>query len=275
MRQHSPGFGSGRGQRCEGRRAGLLARRRLDVEAAHGGRNEVAAAVPIMTWTSLYDALQSFAKAGLVAYFRGLLHRSAGIGASWPRTARSSAATSRGSRSSRASARSGTTSKIRTPVFMIQGRRDCALRHGARAQRVRPAERTEAALSRRDLGHTPAANPPAEQAYYLTQARLWFDRFLRAAERDRHAASLRAGSIRGQVERRSTRPSRRGAVLRLRWRSAKTIDGNGKVVRTSEPTRRINETFRTPLAAIRVSSTTRWPHLVAVLSALTPRGERS
>jgi predicted acyl esterase len=62
-------------------------------------------------------------------------------------------------------------------------------------------------------------------------------------------------------------------VLRLRFRGAKTIDGNGTVVRTSAPTRRLNETFGTPLAAVRVASTTRWPHLVAVLSALTPRGE--
>ena len=61
--------------------------------------------------------------------------------------------------------------------------------------------------------------------------------------------------------------------LRLRFRGARTIDGNGNVVRTAAPTRRLNETFGTPLAAIKVSSTTRWPHLVAVLSALTPRGE--
>jgi predicted acyl esterase len=237
----------------------------------------LAAAVPIMTWTSLYDALlpQSFAKAGLVAYVRGLLPPErwdpgvlsladdALLGRNLPRI--QEFARERSVRND--------LEKIRTPVFMIQGRRDYAfdMEHALSAfGRLKGPKR----LYLGDLGHTPAANPPAEQAYYLTQARVWFDRFLKGQLNGidtRPRYELAPDPWTGRTTQYATQPPRR--VLRLRWRSAKTIDGNGKVVRTSAPTRRLNETFGTPLAAIRVSSTTRWPHLVAVLSALTPRGE--
>jgi predicted acyl esterase len=237
----------------------------------------LAAAVPIMTWTSLYDALlpQSFAKAGLVAYFRGLLPPER-----WDPGVLGLADDALLSRNlpriqefARERSVRNDLEKIRTPVFMIQGRRDYAFDMeqalGAFGRLKGPKR-----LYLGDLGHTPATNPPAEQAHYLTQARLWFDRFLKGQLNGidtRPRFELAPDPWTGRTTQYATQPPRR--VLRLRWRSAQTIDGNGKVVRTSEPTRRLNETFGTPLAAIRVSSTTRWPHLVAVLSALTPRGE--
>jgi predicted acyl esterase len=163
--------------------------------------------------------------------------------------------------------------KIRTPVFMIQGRRDYAfdMEHALNALgRLKGPRR----LYLGDLGHTPAANPAAERAQYLTQARLWFDRFLKGELNGidkRPRIELAPDPWSGRTTEYTRQPVRR--VLRLRFRGAKTIDGNGKVVRTAAPTRRLNETFGTPLAAIKVASTTRWPHLVAVLSALTPSGQ--
>ena len=52
------------------------------MEAAHGGRNEARCSGSDHDLDEPPDALlpQSFAKAGLVAYFRGLLRTSAGIG---------------------------------------------------------------------------------------------------------------------------------------------------------------------------------------------------
>jgi predicted acyl esterase len=237
----------------------------------------LAAAVPVVTWTSLYDALlpQSFAKAGLVAYFRGLLPPER-----WDPTTLAladDALFSRNLAQLQAFARERSVrndlEKIRTPVFMIQGRRDYAFDMeqalGAFGRLKGPRR-----LYVGDLGHTPATNPPAEQAHYLTQARLWFDRFLKGELNGidtRPRLELAPDPWTGRTTAYPAQPPRR--VLRLRWRGAKTIDGNGKVVRTSERTRRLNETFGTPLAAVKISSTTRWPHLVAVLSALTPRGE--
>jgi predicted acyl esterase len=237
----------------------------------------LAAAVPVMTWTSLYDALlpQSFAKAGLVAYFRGLLPPER-----WDPTILALADDALFSRNlaqiqgfARERSVRNDLEKIRTPVFMIQGRRDYAFDMeqalGAFG-RLRGPRR----LYLGDLGHTPATNPPAEQAHYLTQARLWFDRFLKGELNGidtRPRLELAPDPWTGRTTAYPAQPPRR--VLRLRWRGARTIDGNGKVVRTSERTRRLNETFGTPLAAVKISSTTRWPHLVAVLSVLTPRGE--
>jgi predicted acyl esterase len=238
---------------------------------------KLAAAVPVMTWTSLYDALlpQSFAKAGLVAYFRGLLPDER-----WDPTIRALAEDALYSRNLRrlqefARERSvrNDLGKIRAPVFMIHGRRDYAFDMdqalGAYG-RLRGPKR----LYLGDLGHTPAANPAGEQTHYLTQARLWFDRFLKSQLNGidtRPKIELAPDPWTGRTFHYTKQPVRR--VLRLRFRGARTIDGNGKVVRTAAPTRRLNETFGTPLAAIKVSSTTRWPHLVAVLSAVTPRGE--
>jgi predicted acyl esterase len=237
----------------------------------------LAAAVPIMTWTSLYDALlpQSFAKAGLVAQFRSLLPEErwdpevraladdALLGRNLPRLAQAA----------RARSVRNDLGRIRTPVFMIQGRRDFAFDMDQALSafgRLRGPKR----LFLGGLGHTPAPNAAAERTYYLTQARLWLDRYLKGERNGieaRPKIELAPDPWTGRTTQYAQQPARR--ILRLRFRGRKTIDGNGKVVRTTVPTRRLNETFGTPLAAIKVSSTTRWPHLVAVLSALTPRGE--
>jgi predicted acyl esterase len=236
----------------------------------------LAAAVPIMTWTSLYEALlpQSFAKAGLVAYFRSLLPEER-----WDPEVRALADDALLSRNlprlaeaARARSVRNDLEKIRTPVFMIQGRRDFAFDMDqalAAFGRLRGPKR----LYLGALGHTPAPNPTAERAYYLTQSRLWFDRHLKGIVGATTSPPVELGRDpwTGKTSFYARQPARR--VLRLRFRGRKVIDGNGKVVRTAEPTRRLNETFGTPLAAITVSSTTRWPHLVAVLSAVTPRGD--
>jgi predicted acyl esterase len=237
----------------------------------------LAAAVPIMTWTSLYDALlpQGFAKAGLVASIRGLLPDER-----WDPRVRSLADDALFNRNlariqefARDRSVRNDLEKIRAPVFMIQGRRDYAFDMDQALSafgRIRGPKR----LYLGHLGHTPAANPAAERAHYLTQARLWLDRFLKGhlnGVDTRPKLELARDPWTGRTTQYPARPARR--VLRLRFRGAKAIAGNGKVVRTVAPTRRLNETFGAPLAAIKASSTTRWPHLVAVLSALTPRGE--
>jgi predicted acyl esterase len=234
----------------------------------------LAAAVPVTTWTSLYDALmpQSFAKAGLVAYFRGLLPDDR-----WDpsvKTLADDALFGRNLQQIQAFARERSArndvGRMRTPVFMIQGRRDFAFDMDQALQaleRLRGPKR----LYLGDLGHTPAANPPAERAHYLTQARMWFDRFLKGQPNGidtRPRIELAPDPWTGRTTQYARQPVKR--VMRLRWRGRMTIDGNGKLVRMTAPTRRLNETFGGGLVSVRASSTTRWPHLVAVLSAITP-----
>lgn len=237
----------------------------------------LAAAVPVMTWTSLYDALlpQSFPKTGLIGYFRGLLPEerwdpavkeaalNATLGYNLPKVQRF--AVDRSVRND--------LEKIRTPVFMIQGRRDSAfdMEHALSGfARLRGPKR----LYLGALGHAPALNPAAERAYYLTQARVWFDRYLKGERNGidtRPKLELAPDPWTGKTAQYARQPDRR--VLRLRFRGRRTISGTGKVLRSSAPTRRLNETFGTPLVAVKASSTTGWPQLVAVLTALTPRGE--
>jgi len=236
----------------------------------------LAAAVPIMTWTSLYDALlpQSFPKAGLIAYFRSLVPQDR-----WDpevRAVADDAILSRNLTRVQQYARDRSVrnelGRIRAPVFMIQGRRDYAFDMDQALTgfgRLRGPKR----LYLGDLGHPPATNPPAEQAYYLTQARLWFDRYLKHVANGidtRPPIEVAPDPWTGKTTSYARRPARR--VLRLRFRGFRTFGGTGKLVRTAAPTRRLNETFGASVVSVRVSSRTRWPHLVAVLSALTPRG---
>jgi predicted acyl esterase len=234
----------------------------------------LAAAVPVTTWTSLYDSLlpQSFAKAGLVAYFRGLLPDDR-----WDPSVKTLADDALSGRNltqiqefARERSVRNDLGKIRTPVFMIQGRRDFAFDMDQALNalgRLRGPRR----LYLGDLGHTPAANPPTERAHYLTQARMWFDRFLKGQPNGidrRPRIELAPDPWTGRTTHYVRQPTKR--VLRLRWRGRATIDGAGKLVRMTAPTRRLNETFGSGLVSVRAASTTRWPHLVAVLSAITP-----
>jgi predicted acyl esterase len=237
----------------------------------------LAAAVPVTTWTSLYDALmpQSFAKAGLLADFRARLPDER-----WDpafRTLADDAPLGRNLPQIQQFARERSVrhdlGRIRTPVFMIQGRRDFAFEMD-QAMSALGLLRGPKRLYLGGLGHAPSPNPPAEQAHYLTQARLWFDRFLKGQANGidkRPPIELAPDPWTGSTTTYARQPARR--VLRLRWRGRVTIDGAGAVVRTSAATRRLNETFGGGLVSVQAASTTRWPHLVAVLAAITPRGE--
>jgi pimeloyl-ACP methyl ester carboxylesterase len=233
----------------------------------------LAAAVPVTTWTSLYDALlpQGFARAGLVSYFRSLLPDDR-----WDPDIRSLADDALQSRNlpriwQLAHDRSvrDELGQIKTPVFMIQGRRDYAFDMDQALSafgRLRGKKR----LYLGDLSSA-ASNPPAEQAYYLTQAQLWFDRFLKGVANGidtRRPVELAPDPWTGRTTQYAGLPPRR--VVRLRFRGRATIDGAGKVVRTVAPSKRLNETFGPSLVAVSVASTTQWPHLVAVLSAIAP-----
>ncbi|HKI23588.1 MAG TPA: CocE/NonD family hydrolase [Gaiellaceae bacterium] len=237
----------------------------------------LAAAVPVTTWTSLYDALlpQGLAKSGLIAYFYNLLPPER-----WDpavTTLRDDALQGRNDAAIRAFAAQRSVradlGRIRTPVFMLQGRRDYAFDMQealAAFGRLRGPKR----MYLGDLGHAPSANPPAEQAYYFGQIRMWFDRFLKGQLNGidrRPRIELAPDPWRSRTYQASQVPARR--VLRLTFRGRRTIDGlGGKVVRTVAPTRRLNETFGHALVSVKASTPTGWSHVVAVLSAITPRG---
>ena len=170
-------------------------------------------------------------------------------------------------------------SRVRVPVFWLQGRRDFfvdATQATAAFGRLGGPKR----LFIGNLGHAPATNPAAERAYYLGQVRAWFDRFLKGMP---NGIDTRANGIdtRAPVELsgepwtgRTASYAAVPAVRRigLTARARRTMRASGKVVYTFARTRRLLEQFGPP--RVRVTGTGHgWPHLVAVLSALTPRGD--
>lgn len=236
----------------------------------------LAAAVPMTTWTSLYDSLlpQGLVKSGLIAYFHNLLPPER-----WDQAVtalRDDALQGRNDAAIRefAAQRSirSELGKIRTPVFMLQGRRDYAFDMQealAAFSRLRGPRR----LYLGDLGHSPATNPTAEQPYYFGQVRMWFDRFLKGQLNGidtRPRIEIAPDPWRARTYQAARVPARR--VLRLTFRGRRSIDAGGKAVRTVAATRRLNESFGNALVSVKASTPTGWSHLVAVLSALPPKG---
>ena len=238
---------------------------------AEGAR--YAAIVTGVTWTDLYEALlpQDHAKSGAIFGFQSSV-----AGRLDPTTARllpdAIAGTNLAALRSFTQERSvrHLLDRVRTPVFMIQGRRDFAFdmeQALAAFSRLRAPKR----LYLTGLGHSPATNPPAERAHVLTQTRLWFDRFLKGTPNGietRPPIEIAPDPWRGRSVPFRTLPRRK--VVSYRLKGMRTIESTGAVVRTLRLPRRPLELFGTPLVQATLSTKTGWRHIVAVLSMVPP-----
>ena len=234
---------------------------------------QFAAMVTGVTWTDLYEALlpQDLAKSGAIA---GL--QSSVSGRLEPNTARllphAVAGTNLSALRVFAEARSARhlLDRVRTPVFMIQGRRDFAfdMEQALGAfSRIRAPKR----LYLTGLGHSPATNSPDERPHVLTRMRLWFDRFLKGMRNGIDSSppiEIAPDPWRGRSVQFRTVPRRK--VLTYRLKGTRTIESSGRAVRVLRLPRRPLELFGTPLVQATVSTRTGWRHLVAVLSAVSP-----
>ena len=161
---------------------------------------------------------------------------------------------------------------VRIPVFLIQGRRDFAFDVAQARTAFTRLRSNPARLYIGDLGHAPAANPPAELPHVLTEARLWFDRFLKGLPNGidtRPPVELAADPWTGRTSEYRSLPATRTLAFASRRRGA--LVPGGKVVRTFGLPRRPLETFGAPMVRATVSTPTQWPRLVAVLLARAPR----
>jgi predicted acyl esterase len=236
-----------------------------------------AAIVPVSTWTDFYGALfpQNLAKGGAFASLLApvpaarlsdlLLSSTPDIYASTNLPAIRSLAADRSSVAALA--------RLKTPVFMVQGRRDFAfgMEQATDAYaRLRGPKR----LYIGDLGNAPATNPEAERGVYLTEARLWFDRYLRGVPNGIEYAEpieIAPDPWTGKTAKFWSFPARRALSVPLLGSS--TIGATEKVVRTARKRLARNiEEFGAPTVRLTASSPGGWPHLVAVLTARTPRG---
>jgi predicted acyl esterase len=161
---------------------------------------------------------------------------------------------------------------IRVPTFLIQGRRDFAFdvdqALGAYNRLTVPKR-----LYLTNFGHAPSTKPRAELGYMLPQARMWFDRYLKGLPNGidaRAPVEIAPDPWSGRVVAysRPPRPATRQVVF---LRRPVSLGSRGKVARTAPATKTRLETFGAPTVRLRLSSTTGWPHVVVVLSALTPQ----
>ena len=163
--------------------------------------------------------------------------------------------------------------KVQVPTFLLQGRRDFAFDLG---QALDPWARLKAPkrLYVADFGHAPSPLPPGELEYILPECRLWFDRFLKGLPNGidkRPPVEIAPDPWTGKTFSYRALPARR--TLSLPFAGTATIGYRGKIARTRPRLRRRLETFGAPAVRVSVASSTGWPHVVAVLSALTPQGK--
>jgi alpha-beta hydrolase superfamily lysophospholipase len=163
--------------------------------------------------------------------------------------------------------------QIRAPTLVIQGRRDFAFDLG-QARRAWRGLRVPKRLYLGDLGHPPAANPPAELPHLYGLVRDWFDRWLKGIPNGidtGRRVELAPDPWTGRTVRYAGLPATRG--LRLAFPGRRTIAAGGSLVRTARLPRERLETFGAPVLRVSASSPTGWPRLVASLTAI--RGGRS
>jgi predicted acyl esterase len=244
--------------------------------------NSLAAGVPwaaleiSMSWTDLRQALvpQGLAKSGVIAGFLGALDpkrvdpevfalRDAAFAGNLATVGPFAAA-----RSSIAALKG-----VRTPVFMMQGRRDFAfgLEHALSAYRALAGPKQ---LWIGLNGHAPSQGVAADTPAMLAEGGRWFDRFLRG-----DTAAPLARPIAISPERWQGNPTRFSALPRVTVKRTAfaviggAIEQGGRYRVPQRPLARATEVFGSPTVEVTANASGGWSRIVAVLSARTPAGK--
>ena len=235
-----------------------------------------AAIVPATTWTDLYSALapQDFAHSGVVlGFWQSIVSRASPelqpiVNDLLGGVNRPAVRAFADARSSRA-----ILGNVHAPTFLMQGRRDFAFdldQALAAYSRLNVPKRLYLA----DFGHAPSPRPAGELEHVLPEAREWFDRYLKGLPNGidtRPPVEIAPDPWTGQTFSYRALPKRK--TLKIAFPGRKSIGANGKVARTRSKLARKAETFGPPVLRVSLSSPNRWPHVVAVLSAVTRGNE--
>ncbi len=244
--------------------------------------NSLAAGVPwaaleiSISWTDLLQALapQGLAKTGVITGFVSALDPKRVD----PEVLAIRDAAFRGDMSSVrpfATARSSIAALkgVRTPVFMMQGRRDFAFG-------LDQAKRAYAALAGpKQLwiglhGHAPSSGVAADTPAMLAEGARWFDRYLRG-----DTARPLAKPVAIAPERWRGRPVRYAGLPKIvrrtaRFKTARESFGqSGKRHVLISTLRRPTEVFGSPIVEVTATARGGWSRIVAVVSATTPAGK--
>ena len=232
-----------------------------------------AAIEPAITWNDLYSALlpQNLARSGVVL---GFWQSIAARAAPELEPIVNDALTGRNLGAVRAFADQRSSrpllGTIKAPTLLMQGRRDYAFNLDqalAAYSRLKAPKR----LYLGDFGHPPAPNPAAEAQHVIPTVRRWFDRFLKGLPNGidtERPVEIAPDPWTGRTFSYKSLPARK--TLRLAFSGRNAIGSTGKAVRTLPRRKARLETFGAPVLRVALVSPNGWPHVVAVLSAVTP-----
>jgi predicted acyl esterase len=238
--------------------------------------NSVVAGVPFRaletfeTWSDLYEALypQNLGKAGAIYAFAQSVPTDRvdpALRAYIPQLISgdnlSAARDLLGSRSSLQFL-----STVTTPSFLFQGRRDFAFdidQAAAAYRRLGGPKR----LYVGDFGHSPSRFPGPDLAHVLDLSTRWYDRFLKnepnGVDKEK-PVQVASDPWRTAASYASAPKVRRFSLNRS---GPHVMTARGKIVYTFPPLKRTVEQFGAPVVSVTASTTTQWPHIVAVLTA--------
>jgi len=159
------------------------------------------------------------------------------------------------------------------PTLLIQGRHDFFfdLDQALEAYRLLKGPKR---LYLGDVGHAPAANPPAEAGVYLGEALKWLDRYLKGTPNGiekKPPVELAHDPWDGRTTAYKSLPPTKVAAVALPGTSP--LKQGGNVVRRARLTGGPHETFGDSSVTVAFSGAQNWDRLVAVLTA-TIRGKQ-
>jgi hypothetical protein len=232
-----------------------------------------AAVETVETWTDLYSALapQGLAKSGAVLQFLSSVPQDRFDPSVLAIRDDALASTNLGALRAWADVRSSRSqlAKVKTPVFMFQGRRDFAF-DIAQARAGYRLLKGPKRLYVGDFGHAPSRFPGPDIAQVTSLGLKWFTRYLIGTPAAFAPVSLAPSPWRGKLRTYATVPPTRRLVVRLG--GTDSLTGAGRAQRTSGPLGARIETFGSPQVQVTARLSGGWSRVVAVLTAKPRRG---
>jgi predicted acyl esterase len=162
---------------------------------------------------------------------------------------------------------------LSVPTAMFQGKRDFAF-DMSQMTRAFTALKAPKRLYLGNLGHAPSKFLADDFDHFMAESVAWYDRFLEGVQNGidrRPPVELAPTPFKGKgVSYQGLPPTK---TLTFSFPGKAAIGEAGKVVRTTKLPRTRLEQFGRPLVKVTASTPNQYPHLVAVLTALTPKGE--
>ncbi len=166
-------------------------------------------------------------------------------------------------------------SAVTTPSFLFQGRRDFAFDIDQAADAYRRLAGPKR-LYVGPFGHPPSVFPGPDIAHVLDLSTRWYDRFLKGIPNGvdkEKPVQVGSDPWTGKTASFAQLPAVKS--LRLVSNARSGLTARGKVVRTFTLPKRAVEQFGAPVVRVTASTSTHWPHLVAVLTSVDARGQET